>query len=288
MASSSNKFPVKLYNILQEAEKTPYLAEIVSWSSDGKSFRVHRKDEFSNAILPATFGTNVYKSFQRNLHFWGYQNIRKGPSKGVCSHPYFLRDRPELLAKMRRIRAPSKTNEQDNRSNEDRQMSEDSCQMEKVDITTRVSTSGSSHRVISPSMSPPAPRAESNVDHSNPNIQVITPRNTDHFLGGNPVNTAALLLILQQQHQNNEAEQQQQQQAIAESLLVQHLLAKQEQQQQEIQGFLAATIRQGQQSTAPPFDFDQNPLMRAIVSQLFQRPVVQSSPSSNPLQKFLR
>jgi hypothetical protein len=38
--TGSNKFPVKLYNILQEAEKSPYLADIVSWMPDGKSFKV--------------------------------------------------------------------------------------------------------------------------------------------------------------------------------------------------------------------------------------------------------
>jgi len=38
--TGSNKFPVKLYNILQEAEKSPYLADIVSWTPDGRSFKV--------------------------------------------------------------------------------------------------------------------------------------------------------------------------------------------------------------------------------------------------------
>jgi hypothetical protein len=40
--TGSNKFPVKLYNILQEAEKSPYLADIVSWMPDGNSFKVCR------------------------------------------------------------------------------------------------------------------------------------------------------------------------------------------------------------------------------------------------------
>ncbi len=296
-STSSNKFPVKLHNILQEAEKTPYLAEIVSWSPDGKSFKVHHKDEFSRVILPATFGTNVYKSFQRNLHFWGYQNIRKGPSKGLCSHPHFIRDRPELLSKMRRVRAPSRSNEQDGGSHEDIQQSGDSPQMDKDGVPAFARASIDHRRVISPSMTstPPPHLTNAMADHLNMSVPPLNAtHNAASFLGGNASNPAALLLFLQQQqqhqYQKNEAEtQQQQQQALAESLLVRHLLAQQEQQQQQklIQELLAASIGQGQQPSTHPSQFDQNALTRAIVNQLLQQPTSQSN-GINLLSSLLR
>jgi len=302
MASSSNKFPIKLYNILQEAEKTPRLAEIVSWSPDGKSFKVHQKDEFSKAILPATFGTNVYKSFQRNLHFWGYQNIRKGPSKGVCSHPCFLRDRPELLSKMRRVRAPSKSNEHDSRSHDELPLDADAPQNDKAGVPAFVFASGTPHRVISPSMSPPSHLAAAapTTDNKQLNVPSLSAAQiASGILGGNSSNTAALFLLLQQQqqqqqqhlqlHQNREAEEQQQH-ALAESLLVRHLLAQHEQQQQQqklIQELLLAGLGQVQQPPATSSEIDQNTVTRAIVSQLLQQPAAPSNASSL-LASFLR
>lgn len=298
MASSSNKFPVKLYNILQEAEKTPYLAEILSWSADGKSFKVHQKDEFSKAILPATFGTNVYKSFQRNLHFWGYQNIRKGPSKGVCSHPFFVRDRPELLSKMRRVRAPSKNTDLDSRSHDNVQQADDSRDVDTRGVSALLSGRGISGRVVSPNTSatPSAQGAVSLPETPKLITSALPAIPPTGFLGANTPNTAALLLLLQQQqiHQNKDheglqeqqqQEQQQQQQALAESLLVRHLLAQKEQQQhlqqlRLIQEILSTNVGQIQQPQVTSSDLDQNALARTLFSQLLQQPVPPGNPSS--------
>ena len=50
--TGSNKFPVKLFNILQEAETSPYLADIVSWMPDGNSFKVCRCGFLVEARVP--------------------------------------------------------------------------------------------------------------------------------------------------------------------------------------------------------------------------------------------
>lgn len=260
MTSSSNKFPIKLYNILQEAETTPYLAEIVSWLPDGKSFKVHQKEEFSKAILSATFGTNVYKSFQRNLHFWGYHNIRKGPSKGVCSHPYFMKDRPELLSKMRRVRAPSKANEQDAASLEQHREEVGSPGSEKRTIPNYVfASAGSPRRVVSPSLTS---TSSGNVTAAlAQSASMVAP-----LLGANPSSTATLLMLLHQQQQNQQSDDQQQK-ALAEAIVVRQLLAQQEQQQQ-LQKLISALLP-GQQEQAPAID--QGALTRALVSELLQQ-----------------
>ena len=291
--SNSNKFPVKLYNILQEAEKTPYLAEIVSWLPDGKSFKVHQKDEFSKSILPATFGTNVYKSFQRNLHFWGFHNIRKGPSKGVCSHPYFVRGRPEHLTKMRRVRAPSKSNEHDSDSFEQQPREESgSLDSERRNVPNYVlAGEGSPRRVVSPSSmaSVPASRFASLAE----NPRLAADPNTN--------GTAALLMLLQQQQQhqyqqqsqNSEQQQKLHQSALAETLIVQHLLAQQQQlqqqqqqqQQKRLQELLAAQLAGKQETQSGAMD--QGALTRALVSQLLQQQGSSNGPSTGSLLSSL-
>eukprot|EP00429_Kryptoperidinium_foliaceum_P041741 CAMPEP_0176103184 /NCGR_PEP_ID=MMETSP0120_2-20121206/51765_1 /TAXON_ID=160619 /ORGANISM="Kryptoperidinium foliaceum, Strain CCMP 1326" /LENGTH=290 /DNA_ID=CAMNT_0017437263 /DNA_START=74 /DNA_END=946 /DNA_ORIENTATION=- len=290
MTSGSNKFPVKLYNILQEAEKTPYLADIVSWLPDGKAFKVHKKDEFSKAILPTSFGTNVFKSFQRNLHFWGFSNIRKGPSKGVCSHPNFVRDQPELLSRMRRVRAPSKNNGSEHGSHEEghateRAASGDTSPAASLRRTVPAYVYAAAgldptQRVVSPSASSSQSSAAA----------VGLPGNSGAAASGVDTNSAALLLLLQQQQAQQKPQastEEQQNNSLVESLLLRHLIAQQEQQQQQkrIQELLAVSL--GQPAGGASQGADQSALVGLLASQLLQQPQHQQG-NTNVLASLLR
>merc|ERR1712216_759438 len=83
--------------------ETEGYAHIVSWLPGNKAFKVHRKKEFAEKVLPNHFQTSTYKSFQRNLNLWGFDTVSKGPKKGECTHPQFLRDEPEKCSFMTRI-----------------------------------------------------------------------------------------------------------------------------------------------------------------------------------------
>lgn len=291
-SNPNNKFPIKLFQILQEAETTPYLAEIVSWLPDGKSFKVHQKEKFSRSILPATFGTNVYKSFQRNLHFWGYHNIRKGPSKGVCSHPCFLRDRPDLLSKMRRVRAPSKANGSENQHDSVASLlaeqQQDAQESNTGKIPAFVFAADGSQRVVSPSMTSSSQSSHSKfqglTDHSHISLPNLSSRNSSGSMDPLP----ALLLLLQQNQQGSKAaeedkkEQQQSVTSLAEALLVRQILEQQQQkqeQQRRIQDLLAS-LATGQQQQQPSSNqtLDQNALAGLLLSQLLLQ---QGSASNN-------
>lgn len=64
-ASENGKtsFPYKLYQMLQDAEDTGF-CHIVSWNSNGKSFKVHDSTTFTKVIIPKYFKQTRYKSFQ--------------------------------------------------------------------------------------------------------------------------------------------------------------------------------------------------------------------------------
>mmetsp|Transcript_30071 Transcript_30071/g.34100 ORF Transcript_30071/g.34100 Transcript_30071/m.34100 type:complete len:273 (-) Transcript_30071:430-1248(-) len=79
------------------------LPVIVSWLPDGKSFKVHDKIRFVKEIMPSFFGTQSFKTFQRNLNLWGFTRISKGPHKDICSHPLFLKGFPSVCQSMKRI-----------------------------------------------------------------------------------------------------------------------------------------------------------------------------------------
>jgi hypothetical protein len=101
-AEGGVRFPQKLHQLLEETEKNGQW-QVISWLPDGKSFKVHDKEEFIRKIMPAFFDLTKYKSFQRNLNLWGFVTVPKGPEKGKCSNSYFLRGFPLYCQAMKRI-----------------------------------------------------------------------------------------------------------------------------------------------------------------------------------------
>mmetsp|Transcript_27479 Transcript_27479/g.42272 ORF Transcript_27479/g.42272 Transcript_27479/m.42272 type:complete len:304 (+) Transcript_27479:106-1017(+) len=110
--SSASVFPVKLYRLLTDVSNdegndegcqgnsgdAKDYSDVISWSPDGKSFKVHDKERFSEEIMPTYFGSSKYRSFQKNLNMWGFKAARKGE----CSHPLFIRNSERTVRQMKR------------------------------------------------------------------------------------------------------------------------------------------------------------------------------------------
>ena len=75
---------------------------IVSWAAQGRAFRVHQPDKFAETILPRYFNQTKFKSFQRQLHIYGFKRIRHGVNKGAYYHALFVRDQKLLCLRMTR------------------------------------------------------------------------------------------------------------------------------------------------------------------------------------------
>ncbi|VEU44247.1 unnamed protein product [Pseudo-nitzschia multistriata] len=109
-SSSSGKkrppvFPKRLYDMLQSAERDGY-AHLISWMPDGNSFKIHvdgspdPEDEKAIVrLLKQVFNQTRFKSFVRQLQLYGFERTYKGPRRGECRHPLFIRGRRDLLDK---------------------------------------------------------------------------------------------------------------------------------------------------------------------------------------------
>jgi hypothetical protein len=97
--STSNTFPVKLHQMVEDAEQNDF-SDIVSWNNVGSSFKVHKPTEFSDKILPAYFKQIKYKSFQRQLNLYGFVRTHQGCHRGSYSHKLFRRGEPKLSLRL--------------------------------------------------------------------------------------------------------------------------------------------------------------------------------------------
>jgi len=81
--------------------------DIVSWTSDGKKFRIHDASAFMNSIFPLYFDSSTYSSFEQKLRRWGFMRTPANHQKvdketrlenASYSHPHFVRGKlPNLV-----------------------------------------------------------------------------------------------------------------------------------------------------------------------------------------------
>ena len=65
----SNSFPIKLYNLLDDAERFNF-THIICWNPDGRSFHIKDPEGLTD-ILPAYTRITKYKSLLRQLQHYG-------------------------------------------------------------------------------------------------------------------------------------------------------------------------------------------------------------------------
>lgn len=90
-------FPGKLMTMLESAEIEKY-DHIVAWTANGSGFRVKDKDLFVQKVCSAYYKLKRFRSFERQLNFWGF--IRDGKYTTTWNHPIFRRGDPKSLMQM--------------------------------------------------------------------------------------------------------------------------------------------------------------------------------------------
>jgi hypothetical protein len=81
---------------------------VVSWQPHGEAFRVHQPEVFARTIMRHYFNQTQYKSFQRQLHIYGFMRIKKGKDMGGYYHSLFSRKKPSMILRMTREKIKGK------------------------------------------------------------------------------------------------------------------------------------------------------------------------------------
>jgi len=101
-------FPFRLHEMLCNVESKNN-GSIVSWLPDGNHFKVHDPRRFVEVVIPSAFKQKSLKSFQRQLHLYGFQRVHEGPDKGAYFHEKFLRNDRDLSLTISRTKAPKRS-----------------------------------------------------------------------------------------------------------------------------------------------------------------------------------
>jgi len=101
------KFPEILHLMLEDVYQSGD-ESIVSWQPRGRAFRVHKKQQFVETVLPTFFGHSNYTSFTRQLNLYCFHRIKSGEDKGAYYHELFLRGQPYRCREI--VRQPCKRN----------------------------------------------------------------------------------------------------------------------------------------------------------------------------------
>jgi hypothetical protein len=80
---------------------------IVSWLPNGiMAFRIHRRKDFAERILPRYFRSSNIRSFLRQLNIYDFARVKDPRSEafGSYSHPLFVHGNPNLCCGMKRTK----------------------------------------------------------------------------------------------------------------------------------------------------------------------------------------
>eukprot|EP00539_Tryblionella_compressa_P002521 CAMPEP_0178746380 /NCGR_PEP_ID=MMETSP0744-20121128/7778_1 /TAXON_ID=913974 /ORGANISM="Nitzschia punctata, Strain CCMP561" /LENGTH=418 /DNA_ID=CAMNT_0020399587 /DNA_START=156 /DNA_END=1412 /DNA_ORIENTATION=+ len=95
-------FPEKLHRLLLEVEAAGR-GDVISFVANGRAFAIHKPEKFFKEIVPLYFRQSRLSSFKRQLNLYGFELINTGPARGGYYHELFVKDRPELCRRMRRV-----------------------------------------------------------------------------------------------------------------------------------------------------------------------------------------
>uniref|UniRef100_A0A7S2Y922 HSF-type DNA-binding domain-containing protein n=1 Tax=Entomoneis paludosa TaxID=265537 RepID=A0A7S2Y922_9STRA len=97
-------FPLRLHETLLEIEQDGH-DDIIGWLAHGRSFKIHKQQEFVEQILPKYFVMTKKSSFLRQLNLYGFNRLSGvGPDQGSYYHELFLRGMKFLCRRMQRCK----------------------------------------------------------------------------------------------------------------------------------------------------------------------------------------
>lgn len=156
----TKNFPELLFDIISAEEN----ADMISWLPHGRGFSINDKQRFSDIILKRYFDGAKFTSFTRRLKRWDFVRVPRGPELGAYYNERFVRDRPDLVQKMRYQMEGSKFEKQKKKnsgSGEDKNDGDEKMEDQIENEVEAKAAERSPKKEQDPVNEPPRPRSQS-------------------------------------------------------------------------------------------------------------------------------
>ncbi|XP_052861614.1 uncharacterized protein LOC128268530 [Anopheles cruzii] len=135
-------FLAKLWRLVEDSDTN----DLISWSTDGRSFIIQNQAQFAKELLPLNYKHNNMASFIRQLNMYGFHKITSIDNGGLrfdkdemeFTHPCFQKDHPYLLEHIKRKIATSKQQQLQQAQQQQHQQLQDDKSAMKLEAVSRV------------------------------------------------------------------------------------------------------------------------------------------------------
>ena len=143
--AASELFPYLLHGMLEDVEKVGH-SSIVSWTVDGKSFRIHDTEQFVSSFLGRYFsGVSTLIQFRSQLADWGFDNPNPKDNNETFFHPCFQKSDPSLCHYMRCGRKVNNNSINNNKAEDNNNNNNNNSNKKEESTSTITSKTGNIH-----------------------------------------------------------------------------------------------------------------------------------------------
>ena len=143
--AASELFPYLLHGMLEDVEKVGH-SSIVSWTVDGKSFRIHDTEQFVSSFLGRYFsGVTTLIQFRSQLADWGFDNPNPKDNNETFFHPCFQKSDPSLCHYMRCGRKVNNNSINNNKAEDNNNNNNNNSNKKEESTSTITSKTGNIH-----------------------------------------------------------------------------------------------------------------------------------------------
>lgn len=103
MKKGNLNFVSKLYGIVNDKKNK----DVISWNRNYNGFIIHDFEKFCYHLLPITFNTKVFASFNRQLNIYNFTKQSSSHNKYEYSNPFFIKDQMNLIETIKRKKTKS-------------------------------------------------------------------------------------------------------------------------------------------------------------------------------------
>lgn len=78
------------------------ISSIIRWGEDGTYIIISSRQQFVDKVMVSYFNNKCFSNFVRQLNIYSFKKVRSEKTYCCYKHPFFMRDEPQLISRIKR------------------------------------------------------------------------------------------------------------------------------------------------------------------------------------------